>query len=87
MLQTNKFSSFNSLSASVLAEEGNSYDTNEHYFEKPDSSLSTGEINFGTSNSNNKFKRDSLFDSIPSNKEAIKKKIFKKITQKQTLEK
>ena len=64
--------------------ETNSYDTNSQYYKDTDSSLSTGEINFGTSNSNDNFKNDSLFDSIPTKRKIIKKKLFKKITEPET---
>ena len=63
------------------SQETNSYDTNSHYYEKTDSSFSTGDINFGTSNSNDNFKKDSLFDSIPTNRKTIKKKLFKKVRE------
>ncbi len=66
------------------AHQTNSYDTNSQYYEKTDSSLSTGEINFGRSNSNDNFKKDSLFDSIPTNRKPIKKKVLKKITETET---
>lgn len=56
------------------AQKTDSYDTNSHYYEKTDSSLSTGEINFGPDNSKDNFKKDTLFNSKPTKRKAIKKK-------------
>ena len=60
------------------SQKTNNYDTNSQYYDKTDSSLSTGDINFGPANSKENFKKDSVSSFIPANKKALKKKSYKK---------